>query len=135
MAHVCWIVSERNTSAVGIIPKWSTARFQTPDYDVNYQRLFVEITSGRGHIYINGYDLGRFWNITRYGQPFRRSQQYYYLPDDMLHWDGSLNELKVFDVYGSDLSSVSIILSWITTNNITSVGMADIVDFNDACLI
>ena len=119
----------------GTRPKWSVAYFTTPEYDILKQRLFVNIKSGRGHLYINGHDLGRFWNITRSHQQELYSQQYYYLPTDWLQVDKALNELKIFDVYGSDLSSVSIILSWVAFNNSISPGMIDEVDFVDACLI
>ncbi|KAL7471858.1 hypothetical protein ACHAXS_012210 [Conticribra weissflogii] len=125
-----------NSSKDDMKPKWSVAHFATPRYDESSRRLFVKMTQGRGHMYINGYDLGRFWNISRNDNSNRRSQEYYYLPKDLLQEQDGMNELKVLDVFGSDLSSsVSIVISWIEVSESPSLVMEDIVDFGVACLI
>jgi hypothetical protein len=69
--------------------------------------LFLEITRGRGHLWLNGKDLGRYWNITRGGgagdgdgddMPRRHSQQYYFLPHDFLYQNAvTVNEIVLFD--------------------------------------
>jgi hypothetical protein len=35
----------------------------------------------RGHLYLNGVDLGRVWGLSQNGSPV---QQYYYLPVDVI---------------------------------------------------
>merc|ERR1712238_649323 len=63
------------------------------------QSLFLQITTGRGHLWINDKDLGRFWNITE-GRTDKYSQQYYFLPIDYLRTDGSMNEVVLFSTMG-----------------------------------
>jgi len=110
---------------------WSSAVFDSPSYNAGIQGLFLDIISGRGHIWLNGYDLGRFWNITR-GATDEYSQRYYALPDDLLYANGTLNELIIFNGLGGDNSATNLALSWLEMDE-ESV-MEDEVDFACACL-
>jgi hypothetical protein len=118
---------------------WSSARFVAPEYDPERQALFVEIASGRGHLWLNGIDLGRYWNLTANGRwsadgVKRQTQRYYFLPPDLLLPRGGstpsptpdrgeaqapANELKLFDALGgarrppSPSSRPRLVLSWV----------------------
>jgi hypothetical protein len=46
---------------------WSSISFDTPRYDRTIQGLFLDISTGRGHVWLNGRDFGRYCNITRGG--------------------------------------------------------------------
>lgn len=112
-------------------PRWSSALFDTPRYDSTSQRLFVELVEGRGHLWLNGVDLGRYWNITR-GSTSEYSQQFYFLPPDVLYDDGRLNELVIFDVFGWSSVLPRLLLSWIQPSDVQF--FRDEVDFPLACL-
>jgi hypothetical protein len=99
--------SSSSLSSPLVSPTWLVASFRTPTYDSTQQALFLEITRGRGHLWLNGKDLGRYWNITRGGgagdgdgddMPRRHSQQYYFLPHDFLYQNAvTVNEIVLFD--------------------------------------
>lgn len=110
---------------------WSRAFFDTPNYDPNSQSLFVDITAGRGHLWLNGYDLGRYWNITR-GDTSTYTQRYYYLPNDYLYTSGELNELLLFNSLGGDHSDTQLILSELVSDE--HANMDDEVAFPTACI-
>lgn len=116
-------------------PTWSSALFDTPRYDTTSQGLYLQVTSGRGHVWLNGRDLGRYWNITR-GTTADYTQQYYLLPDDYLHTDGRLNDIVLFDAFGEtnreSRSSAKLVLSWIDPTD--SPNFNDEVDHYLACL-
>jgi hypothetical protein len=116
---------------------WSTARFVTPEYNWEKQGLFVEVMSGRGHLWLNGIDLGRYWDLTSNSNrssssnqgvgwsevtPLRgakaQTQRYYFLPPDLLRKGSTspsngnsdrsdANELKFFDTLGAHPPSSS----------------------------
>jgi hypothetical protein len=114
------------------LPTWSSALFDTPTFDPTIKSLFLDITTGRGHLWLNGKDLGRFWNITRDGSD-SYSQQYYFLPNDYLQMDGNLNEIVIFDSYGGAVtSSAKLLLSWIEPTD--TVNFLDEVDYPLACI-
>lgn len=110
---------------------WSRALFDTPNYDPNSQSLFVDITRGRGHLWLNGYDLGRYWNITR-GETSTYTQRYYLLPQEYLQTAGKLNELTFFNSVGGDLSATQLVLSELVADN--TAKMEDRVAFDNACI-
>lgn len=112
-------------------PTWSSTLFDSPRYDPTLQALFVKITLGRGHIWLNGRDLGKYWNITR-GDTSEYSQTHYFFPDDFLHTDGTLNELIFFDAFGEPRGSVELELSWITASD--TIKLEDEVDYPEACI-
>ena len=110
---------------------WSSVLFDTPGYDPTFQAFAVTITKGRGHVWLNGRDLGRYWNITR-EETDKYSQENYFLPNDYLQTDGRLNELIIFDVFGGPRGHVSLQVSWIS--NSESDTFLDEVDYEGACL-
>lgn len=110
---------------------WSSVLFDTPNYDTVIQGLFLDITSGRGHTWLNGFDLGRYWNITR-GESERYSQRYYALPNELLYNNGTLNKLVIFKALGGDNSKTDLVLSWLEMDEDSS--LEDEVDFPSACL-
>jgi hypothetical protein len=133
--------------AWGSIPStasWSAAYFDSPRYDPSTQGLYLHITSGRGHLWLNGHDLGRYWNITRsgsgggaVGNAAAYSQEYYFLPNDYLYGDsGKLNEIVLFDVFGGDHGQSELVISWIEAASDDEPSLLmDQADFPDACLV
>jgi Glycosyl hydrolases family 35 len=118
-------VSSRRTAT------WSSVLFDSPGYDPTFQAFAVTITRGRGHLWLNGRDLGRYWNITR-GETDMYSQDTYFLPSDYLHADGRLNELIIFDAFGEPRGHIDLEVSWLS--NSESNIFPDEVDYKDACL-
>lgn len=112
-------------------PKWSTAMFNTPAYDPTTHALYLNITKGRGHLWLNSHNLGRFWNVTR-GDTDKFSQQYYFLPHDFLDSNGSVNKIVFFDAFGADLSTTNLVLSWLKKADTPT--FKDEVDFPLACV-
>lgn len=117
-------------------PVWMMAYFDTPLLGAD-QRLFLELTSGRGHIWLNGHDLGRFWNLTRPENSTEYSQRYYHLPQELLTTDGVLNELVLFNAFGDSFHGnadiAQLVISWIETSSLHS--FPDIIGFADSCLV
>lgn len=118
---------------------WFRASFDTPAAFRGAEdatTLFVDATGlGRGHAFVNGYDLGRYWDITRSksSAPSTPSQTFYHVPTDWLTADGTANQLVVFDALGaSDLSSVKLVTS--TVSGTDEVALTDTVDAHDMCL-
>lgn len=113
-------------------PTWYSALFSTPTYDPSKQGLFLEILRGRGHVWLNGKDLGRFWNITR-SKTVTPTQNYYFLPPDFLRNDAQLNVIVIFDIFGSTQSKTSrLVMSSIISSEIRS--FQDEVSFPQACI-
>jgi hypothetical protein len=112
-------------------PTWSSALFDSPRYDPSLQALFLKLTGGRGHLWLNGRDLGRYWNITRNGSS-NYSQEYYMLPDDYFYTDGRLNEIVLFDAVGCAAASAELALSWIESTN--EPNFKDEIDYPLACV-
>jgi beta-galactosidase len=127
----CREVKSAKASPGSLRPTWSSVMFNTPAYDPAMEALYLNITSGRGHLWLNGHDLGRFWNITR-GETDVYSQQYYFLPHDLLESDGSVNNIVFFDALGSDLSSSKLVLSWLEHTD--RPNLQDQVDYPLACI-
>jgi hypothetical protein len=110
---------------------WSRAHFDTPNYDVTSQSLFLDIKEGRGKIWLNGNSLGNFWNITR-GDSEDYTQRYYFIPNEFLYSDGQLNQLLLFNVLGGDMRSTQLIVSGLVED--TQATLEDKVAFPTACL-
>jgi beta-galactosidase len=110
---------------------WTSTAFDTPRYDPTIQGLFLDISTGRGHLWLNGRDLGRYWNITRGGTD-QLSQRYYFLPNDYLYKSGKLNKLVFFDAFGGDHSEARLVLSWIEATD--KPNFLDEVDYPLACI-
>jgi hypothetical protein len=70
------------------LPAWYSCSFK---HSPSSQPLFLNVGAARkGQIYLNGRNLGRFWNIG--------PQQWYYLPEPYLNRE---NELLVFEEHGN----------------------------------
>ncbi|HET6429361.1 MAG TPA: beta-galactosidase [Phycisphaerae bacterium] len=70
------------------LPAWYRSAFKHSGSPVP---LFLRISGARkGQIYLNGRNVGRFWNIG--------PQEYYYLPEP---WLGAENELLIFEEQGN----------------------------------
>ena len=110
---------------------WSQARFTTPSFDSPDQSLFLDITTGRGHVWLNGYDLGRFWNITR-GNTTEYSQRYYLLPRDIMRAKGKDNNLLFFNAMGGDYSTTKLVVSQVVPD--ANGHFPDEVAYLDACI-
>ena len=112
--------------------RWSSAWFETPEFDPSEKALFLDISQGRGHFWLNGVDLGRYWNITR-GATDEYSQRYYFLPPDYVYRDGRQNQLVFFDAFGSNHKATArLVHSWIEASN--TERFRDEVDFFHACI-
>lgn len=112
-------------------PTWASAVFDTPMYEPRIQGLFLRLTAGRGHLYLNGYDLGRHWNITTV-ENGKYTQEYYFLPPDYVHSDGKMNELVIFNAVPGSRIGAELLLSWtIATESPT---FQDEINFPNACL-
>jgi len=125
------IARARSDTPQMAVPSWSSALFQTPPYDPKEKALFFDITSGRGHLWLNGNDLGRYWNITR-GMTIEFSQRYYFLPNDYLRSNNDLNELVLFDAFGGDHRNTRLLLSWIESSD--TANFEDEVGFLLSCI-
>lgn len=113
-------------------PMWYSSLFDTPTYDPSIQGLFLDISKGRGHLWLNGKDLGRFWNITR-GETDTLTQQFYFLPFDYLRSDGHLNEITIFDAFGSDHAEMTkLVLSSVVPSEVPN--FKDEVSYPLACI-
>lgn len=112
-------------------PMWSSFQFDTPRYDSSYQALFLKITSGRGHFWLNGNDMGKFWNITR-GYTEKQSQDRYFLPNDFLRNDRKMNELILFNAFGESRKFVTLEISWTKPSDIPN--FEDTVDYEGSCI-
>jgi Glycosyl hydrolases family 35 len=138
--------TDRPPEKLGILQgSYSSFLFQIEEYDPKVKGLFIDINSGRGHVWLNGHDLGRYWNITRGDgdsiADLKLSQRYYFLPFDYLRWSArseQWNELIFFDAFGGSHNRSRLLLSWIETCNDgdyeTCTTMEDEVDFADACV-
>lgn len=112
---------------------WSTASFTLGDFGAQDDaKLHLDAaTLGRGHLYVNGIDAGRFWNITR-GSSKMPTQRYYHIPPDWLNSD-TPNQIMIFDCLGGDPSQVSLVASRVVATD--SPHMPDQMDSALSCLI
>ena len=103
-ATVAW-VSGKPTSASPLT--WYRATFPRPAKSAQMVLLLDIGASGmnRGHFYLNGEDLGRYWSIdVPAGVPVQR---YYFLPPDLIQESNLL--VLVDEVGGCDTSSLAIV--------------------------
>jgi len=89
--------ASRTIPAMPGAPTWHRTTFSTPSNLMGKALMFDAAGLGRGHLYLNGHDLGRFWDIKRAASD-RPTQQFHQLPPDWLR-QGS-NDLVAFDVLG-----------------------------------
>ena len=77
------------------LPVWYSCRFKS---QVTQVPLFLHLAGvKKGQIYLNGHNVGRFWNIG--------PQEHYYLPAP---WLKPENELLIFEEQGSIPSGSSL---------------------------
>ena len=90
---------------------WYMARFDAPPPPSQKQSLLLDLGGmTRGHVYVNGFDLGRYWLAEVDGKPV---QQFYLLPYSLLVEKGNL--LVVFDELGiGDPHKTSVVYSQIS---------------------
>ena len=116
-------------------PVWASVLFQSPTFDPSFQSLFLQITTGRGHLWLNGKDLGRYWNITQLDTP-KYSQEFYILPVDYLRTDGVLNEIIIFNTLCKSTSEleegIKLVVSWLAPTQ--EPNFKDEVSYQSACI-
>ena len=87
---------------------WFKTTFTVEQYSMDYSLLLRLVGFGRGHFYVNGYDLGRYWLIMVDDQPV---QEYYFIPPDVVRYDAP-NLLVIGEELGaSDPSAATMVLS------------------------
>ena len=92
----------------GITLTWFKTTFTVEQYSLDYSLLLHLVGFGRGHFYVNGIDLGRYWLITMNGKPV---QEYYFIPPDVVKYDGP-NLLVIGEELGApDPSKATLVLS------------------------
>ena len=66
---------------------------------------------GRGHVFINGWDLGRYWTMQMNDGSGRATQGLYLIPKSWLHLDGTQHNLLTFGevLSASDLGQIQFI--------------------------
>jgi len=93
-----------------------------------HSALVLDITGlQRGHCFVNGYDLGRYWNILgrKTGMP---TQRYYFIPQDWLLPAGQANTLTIFEELGAiNFDTVKIEFSTIVYGSWAPAEPAEIV--------
>ena len=90
---------------------WFKAIFAVAPYTTQYSLLLKLTGFSRGHYYVNGVDLGRYWLIEYEGKAV---QEYYFIPPDMVNYGGP-NLLVIGEELGaSDPTKASLVLSTMT---------------------
>ena len=90
---------------------WFKTTFTVERYSEDYSLLLHLVGFGRGHFYVNGVDLGRYWLIMVDGQ---HVQEYYFIPPDVVSYDGP-NLLVIGEELGApDPSKATLVLSTMT---------------------
>ena len=83
---------------------WFRCSFARPNISAGHTLLLNLDGMGRGHIYLNGMDLGRYWLIEVDGV---RVQQYYFIPPDFIQGTNLL--VLVEELGAPDPSRVSLV--------------------------
>ena len=90
---------------------WFKTTFTVEQYSVDYSLLLHLVGFGRGHFYVNGVDLGRYWLILVDNQPV---QEYYFIPPDVVRYDAP-NLLVIGEELGApDPLEATLVLSTMT---------------------
>jgi len=99
------------TNAVPSIPiTWFQTEFATPTAPADRYSVLLNATGmGRGHFYVNGHNLGRYWLIDGGTAP---SQSLYNMPIDYLAPAGHKNLLTLFEELGGSPSALSVVTSY-----------------------
>ena len=92
---------------------WFKTTFTVERYSADYSLLLCLVGFGRGHFYVNGVDLGRYWLI-RMVNSQKYVQEYYFIPPDIVDYDAP-NLLVIGEELGApDPSKATLILSTMT---------------------
>ena len=101
---------------------WLRTRFSSPALPPVGACLLDLSGLGRGHVYINGHDAGRYWLIQRNDGSGRPTQRFYFVPPDWLRTD-ALNELVLFEDQGArNLTAVGIAVSSLAQPAVLKLG-------------
>ena len=91
---------------------WFKTTFTVEQYSNDYSLLLHLVGFGRGHFYVNGVDLGRYWLIKMVGST-KYVQEYYFIPPDVLR--NGENLLVIGEELGApDPSKATLVLSTMT---------------------
>ena len=92
---------------------WFKTTFTVEEYPKDYSLLLHLVGFGRGHFYVNGVDLGRYWLI-RMVNSLKYVQEYYFIPPDIVNYDAP-NLLVIGEELGApDPSKATLIFSTMT---------------------
>jgi len=108
-ANVPWSTTWQ--SATGVPLTWYYTTFPVVPLPTQglYSVLIDMSGMGRGHAYINGHDIGRYWLIN--GGDKKPTQSLYHIPQDWLKANGD-NTLTIIEELGSsDPSKVQVVVS------------------------
>ncbi|KAK8805552.1 hypothetical protein WA158_002208 [Blastocystis sp. Blastoise] len=96
MQKVDWKEDLENAAPI----TWLSSAFETPkDLKRGIEVLFHPMGLMRGHTYINGHDIGKYWMIKADNGDY--SQDYYHIPKDWLRYDGKENSITVIETSGA----------------------------------
>ena len=91
---------------------WFKTTFTVEEYSDDYSLLLHLVGFGRGHFYVNGIDLGRYWLIKMVGSS-KYVQEYYFIPPDVVKHGPNL--LVIGEELGApDPSKATLVLSTMT---------------------
>jgi len=93
---------------------WYQTTITKPSVPKGAALLLSGIGLNRGHYYINGYDLGRYWMILRNDGSNTPTQTYYTIPQDLLSENGQnlltlLAVLPIQDITKLDLVTAQMV--------------------------
>ena len=90
---------------------WFKTTFTVAPYTAEYSLLLKLTGFSRGHYYVNGVDLGRYWLIEYEGKAV---QEYYFIPPDVVNYGGP-NLLVIGEELGaSEPTKAILVLSTMT---------------------
>ena len=106
-ANVEWSTQPVRNAAL----TWYRSAFQPPlPSDTSELMLSAASGVGRGHIWINGHDIGRYWTILG-GSSGVPTQRLYHIPRDWLALQGQSNIITVFEEIGAqDIDQIGFTL-------------------------
>ena len=91
---------------------WFKTTFTVEEYSDDHSLLLHLVGFGRGHFYVNGIDLGRYWLIKMVGSS-KYVQEYYFIPPDVVKHGPNL--LVIGEELGApDPSKATLVLSTMT---------------------
>ena len=101
-SSVRWSSVEPKARVDGVT--WVSAKFSMPsDWDRRKETVLLDASSmGRGHVWVNGHDLGRYWNLLRKDESLTQTQRFYVVPNEWLRLHaGDANEVVFAEIAGA----------------------------------